>query len=284
MDPDDRQKLGFRLGRRRLLLGAGAVAGAGALDAFALEPAWLEVTEHRVPVPGLPRALDGMRIAQISDAHLRDLGRVERAIVEAVRRTQVQLVVLTGDIVDRAASLGVLGELCAGLREAGAALVATLGNWEHWAGFTVTGLAREYERLGARLLVNEAALVGGVVVAATDDGYAGAPRWDHTLGALAALAGSGAPKLLLTHSPAMFDRVPLEAPRFDLSLAGHTHGGQLRLGPWAPLVPPGSGRFVQGFYDTRVGPAYVSRGTGTSIVHARFSCRPELPVFRLVAA
>lgn len=286
MDPDDHQELArtARFGRRRLLLGAGAVVGAGALDAFAIEPAWLGVTEHDVPVPGLPRALEGFRVAQVTDAHLKSMGRVERAIVDAVRLAQVQLVVLTGDIIDRPASLAVLAELCTSLRQAGAEVLATLGNWEHWGGFTAPGLAREYERLGARLLVDEAAVVAGVIVTATDDGYAGAPRWDRTLASLAEVAGSGAPRLLLTHSPAMFDRVPSEAPRFDLALAGHTHGGQVRLGPWAPLVPPGSGRYVKGFYDTPVGRAYVSRGTGTSIVPARFLCRPELPVFRLVRA
>ncbi len=266
------------------MLGAGAVAGAGALDAFALEPAWLAVTRHEVSVPGLPRALEGLQIAQITDAHLKAMGRVERAIVDTVRRGQIQLVVLTGDIVDRPAGLAVLAEHCTGLREAGAAIVASLGNWEHWGGFTALGLAREYERLGARLLVDEAAVVAGLIVTATDDGYAGAPRWDRTLASLGAVAGSGAPRLLLTHSPAMFDRVPSEAPRFDLALAGHTHGGQVRLGPWAPLVPPGSGRYVQGFYDTPAGRGYVSRGTGTSIVPARFLCRPELPVFRLARA
>jgi len=67
-----------------------------------------------------------------------------------------------------------------------------------------------------------------------------------------------------------------------LALAGHTHGGQIRMTEYfAPVRPRGSGRFVSGWYELATGPAYVSRGTGTSIVPARFSCRPELPVFRL---
>jgi predicted MPP superfamily phosphohydrolase len=70
--------------------------------------------------------------------------------------------------------------------------------------------------------------------------------------------------------------------RSSLCLAGHTHGGQIRAGSLAPFVPPGSGRFVAGWYETEMGPLYVSRGTGTSIVPARFCCRPELPVFELV--
>ena len=88
--------------------------------------------------------------------------------------------------------------------------------------------------------------------------------------------------LFLTHSPKLFDRIPAGAGDFALSLAGHTHGGQIRLSShFIPFLPRGSGRFAAGFYDLPHGRAYVSRGTGTSIVPARFSCRPELPIFRL---
>jgi hypothetical protein len=65
-------------------------------------------------------------------------------------------------------------------------------------------------------------------------------------------------------------------------LAGHAHGGQIRLGSsLVPFLPPGSGRFVSGWYHLPMGAVYVSRGTGTSIVPARFACRPELPIYRL---
>jgi uncharacterized protein len=271
------------LRRRQFLLGSAALGGAVALDAFAVEPRWLEVAERAARVPGLPRALEGFRIAQVSDAHLKSFGRVEQGIVAAVRRENVGLVVLTGDIVDSPRSLPVLSELCSGLVAAGAEVVATLGNWEHWAAFTAAGLAGEYRRLGARLLVNESALVAGVALAASDDGYAGQPRLDRTF-ADAELWASGAPRLFLTHSPAMFDLLSEGTPRFDLGLAGHTHGGQLRAGPLAPWIPPGSGRFVAGEYSSANGPVYVSRGTGTSVVSARFLCRPELAIFRLSAA
>jgi hypothetical protein len=52
----------------------------------------------------------------------------------------------------------------------------------------------------------------------------------------------------------------------------------------AVWVPPGSGRFRAGMYATASGPLHVSRGIGTSVVPARLTCRPELPIFRLVAA
>lgn len=275
--------MGSRGSRRGFLAGTAALAGAGLLDAFVLEPRWLEVTRHDVRVAGLPRSLEGLTLAQISDSHLKALGRVEQAIVAAVRSSGAALVLMTGDIIDAPGSVPLLGELCSALRGAGAEIVATLGNWEHWAGFVPAGLASEYRRFGATLLCDSTARVAGVTVVGTDDGYAGSPRWERTLGELHGL-GSSTPVVLATHSPAMFDAAPREAPRFDLGLAGHTHGGQLGIGSFKPLVPPGSGRFVAGWYETRLGPAFVSRGTGTSIVPARFMCRPELPLFRLLSA
>jgi predicted MPP superfamily phosphohydrolase len=81
-------------------------------------------------------------------------------------------------------------------------------------------------------------------------------------------------RLLLTHSPELLDKAPVRDAGVALALAGHTHGGQVRLGSSAvPFVPQGSGRFVAGWYDLAGCRAYVSRGTGTSIVPARFTCR-----------
>ena len=90
-------------------------------------------------------------------------------------------------------------------------------------------------------------------------------------------------RLFLVHSPLALDGdYPGEAV-FDLSLAGHTHGGQFRLGSFVPVTPGGSGRFVSGFYDTDVGPGYVSRGIGMTLIRGRFMCLPEMPYFTLTS-
>jgi predicted MPP superfamily phosphohydrolase len=63
-------------------------------------------------------------------------------------------------------------------------------------------------------------------------------------------------------------------------LSGHTHGGQVTVGGWAPLVPPGSGRYVRGWFrGDGAPPLYVSRGIGTSVLPIRFGATPELAVF-----
>jgi predicted MPP superfamily phosphohydrolase len=229
-------------------------------------------------VPGLPRHLDGFAIAQVTDAHLTSLGKLEEAIASVVRTEQVQLVALTGDIIDAASRLPLLQDFCSALRGGGRTLVATLGNWEHWGGILASDLRSAYARAGARLLVNEFQLLSdGVQLCATDDDTGGTVELRDAIG-----GGGAEARIVLTHSPGFLDAVPRPPAPFALTVAGHTHGGQIRLGSGlVPFVPPGSGRFVAGWYDLPIGPVYVSRGTGTSIVPARFTCRPELPIYRL---
>lgn len=273
------------LSRRKLLAAAGGGAALAGLDAFGVEPRWLQVNRHDVPIESLPLALEGFVIAQITDAHLTALGQLETAILAQLRSASPQLVVLTGDLIDDSSKLEVLKELCAEITKLGTQVVATLGNWEHWGHLPRAQLAQTYASAGARLLVDEwSRYDSGLALYASDDSTGGNP------GPLSPRPNPAGIALLLTHSPAFVDeRAPAvmrgeHARAFDLCLAGHTHGGQVRAGPFAPVLPPGSGRFVAGWYDTQMGPLYVSKGTGTSLVPARFCCRPELPLFRLVRA
>lgn len=266
----------FPVSRRAFLGGSAALAGGVVVDACGVEPRWLDVTLHEHRVTGLPYSMDGFTIAQVTDAHLKELGLVERAVHEALGAHDVQLLALTGDLIDTPEKLVLLREFCGSVTRTGMALLATLGNWEHWAKVTREDLINAYSSTGARLLVNEAVTLEGLQIVATDDSTAGQVRLNH-LG-----PDRGKPRLLLTHSPELFDRLPNALGPIALGVAGHTHGGQVRFGSSVvPFVPGGSGRFVAGWYETPVGPAYVSRGTGTSIAPVRFTCRPELPIFRL---
>jgi len=277
---DDVTTLSMRRGgfsRRSFLVGTGALAGGVLVDAVAVEPNWLEQTRHDVPVENLPRGLEGFTVIQITDAHLKGLGWVEESIVGTLQKENVQLVVLTGDIVDSVASLSVLREFCAALRKTGTTVIAALGNWEHWGRIPLPTLANAYNACGIKLLVNEATMhPDGIRIFATDDSTGGNPKI-RDLG-----DSKDPPTIFVTHSPAFLDRKIFDEHMFAFALSGHTHGGQVRLGPRAiPFRPAGCGRFVSGWYDTPGGRAYVSRGTGTSILPVRFTCRPELPIFRL---
>jgi predicted MPP superfamily phosphohydrolase len=82
------------------------------------------------------------------------------------------------------------------------------------------------------------------------------------------------------HYPAWVER--LGGQTFSLLLAGHSHGGQVRVPFYGPIfVPFGVGRYVMGSYQTGSGPLYVNPGIGWFPVPIRFNCRPEITVFEI---
>jgi predicted MPP superfamily phosphohydrolase len=260
---------------------AGCCLGAGAAYSTLVEPSWLEPTLHDVPVRGLDRSLSGLRIAQLSDLHLHGLSSLHDRVLELVRAHDPELVVLTGDVIEDRAALPVAGELAAALAVKGREVVVVPGNWEHWGEIPWSDLRATYAKSGARWLENESIrLRSGIRLIALGDDCSG-----HADPSAAFRdVGASGPRVLLTHAPGILDALPADAPSFDLGLAGHTHGGQVCALGASVWVPPGSGRFRSGMYETPNGRAYVSRGIGTSVVPARLTCRPELPIFRLVAA
>lgn len=267
---------------RRALLGGGAVlAGAAAVDGLLVEPDWLQVTYHRVVSQAVWPGIEGTRIAQLTDVHIGDtLGKVQEETVKAVHAVRPQIVLITGDMVEKPSQLPQLTEMTAALVRTGATVYATYGNWEHWGYIDRAALSKAYEQAGAQLLVDQNVLTQGVALAGTNDALTRQINWRDTVHGLR----NREPTLLMTHSPFVMDNAPDFVPPFDLVLAGHTHGGQVRLPGWAPFTPEGSGRFVSGAYKTPLGAAYVSRGIGTTLMPVRLLCRPELAVFELSRA
>ncbi len=249
-----------------------------AFDAFVLEPRWLQVSRHTIRVVNLPLNLNGWTVAHVTDVHLRTVNNLHEAIAEACR--DAQCIAVTGDVIDSPSALPALEAFTSLLRQRRATILATAGNWEHWGNISNEALARSYARAGARYLSNQTLTIDGIAIAATDDSCSG---HEDLNAALSQLAQTSA-RIFLTHAPGIFDSLPAEAPQFSLALAGHTHGGQVTAFSRAITTPPGSGSYVHGWYSTRFGAAYVSRGVGTSIIPARFFCRPELALFRFERA
>ena len=269
------------LSRRRFLIGAGAGALALGADACGLEPPRVELTRHDIPLPASAAALDGMRIAQVSDTHLAGNRRAAARTVELIAEERPDVVVLTGDICEDGAGLGALTSLARAVRGT-SATAGIYGNWERKARIPEEALARAYASADAELLVSRSIAVayGSArlrIVGLDDARYIG-PDLDR------ALAGPGGhAEIWLVHCPQYADLIPDGVTPPLALLAGHTHGGQVRLPGWTPYTPPGSGRFVEGWYRDAKAPMYVSRGIGTAVIEARFCCRPELPVFTLRA-
>lgn len=207
----------------------GATATAGVSVANALSPPDLERVD--VPIKGLPEALDGFTIAQLSDIHVGPTIGVElmRHLVDRVNALKPDLVAVTGDLVDGSverlrAHTAPLGDLKA---RHGAYFVT--GNHEYYSG--ADEWIAEMRRLGLRVLRNERVTLdhdGALFdVLGTDDWRAKSFGGDHGHDLKKAAAGRdpSRPSLLLAHQPKAIDDAA--AHQIDLMICGHTHGGQL---------------------------------------------------------
>jgi predicted MPP superfamily phosphohydrolase len=260
--------------RRRFLLGAGAgVAGAGLLftEGVILEPTRLSVSRHTIGRPG--SGVDPIRLAVLTDLHLKHLGGFHQRIAQAVVTSHPDAVLFVGDSIDDPDKLPLLRDLLE-MIPGDAVRFATLGNWEYWSHTDLDALRRVYEAGETRLLVNEAVdLQPGATLFGLDDFVAGQPD-------LSTLpAGHDADVLLLSHCPGYRDTLTVEeSARFTAMISGHTHGGQIAIGGWAPIRPPGSGAYVSGWYRGGGPDLFVSRGLGTSLVPIRLGSVPELAI------
>ena len=240
------------------------------LYALEVEPFWLEVTVHRAALP----IAAPLRILHLSDLHTKGRGRREGRLLALARQLHPDVIVITGDLVangppglsreETSGLRSVLGEMCAPL-----GAFAVPGNWEYARG--LDDPHRLFDSTPVRLLQNEAVEIRrGVFVVGLDDDAAGRPEEafrDVPAGAVA---------IALMHSPGPFPDI---ASRAALVLAGHTHGGQVRLPFLPPLwTPPGTNGYVAGWYAEGASRLYVSRGIGTSILPLRAFCRPEMTV------
>ncbi|MGD9719590.1 MAG: metallophosphoesterase [Pirellulales bacterium] len=233
----------------------------------------LHVTEAAVTLPALPPELAGLSIVHWSDLHLS--GRIDRGYFrEMVRLTQkrpADLLVLTGDICDSARCIDWIGELF-GPATARLGKYFILGNHDL--------RTRDVPRLRAAMADagftdvggRQIAIANGRIVLAGDERpwFPGEPPRELPADALAESL-----KILLAHTP---DRLAWARSRqFDLLLAGHTHGGQIRFPLIGPVICPSwhGMRYASGFYHEPPTLMHVSRGTA-SLFPLRWGCPPEI--------
>ncbi|HVG58631.1 MAG TPA: metallophosphoesterase [Hyalangium sp.] len=265
------------LERRSVLMNVGRAVpfmALGTSSAGVVNGVWgFEIRELEVRLRDLPSGLEGFRIGQITDIHVGPFISTDylRAAVEAMNSANVHLQVMTGDLID---DLGQLDETMAALGACKAphGMLAILGNHEHWRG--IEPILEGYESLAkreapVRLLVDESRVIeqGGERLRVVGVDYPmGRGRNPLVRGqrmrrsAEVAFQGTspGETVLCLTHHPSFF---PYAAERgAHLTLAGHTHGGQVAL-----LGIPLFGfvfEYMLGRYKNKDSHLYVSGGTG----------------------
>jgi predicted MPP superfamily phosphohydrolase len=249
------------------------LAGIAAIAAYALfvEPYWIEVTHYEIQ----GQVAAPLKIAHLTDLHTHGIGRRERRMLEILAEEKPDLIVITGDSLGRLGARGSHASNYPECRDVYERLHAPLGvwfvrgNWENWE--TFHGERAFYQEAGVHFLLNASERARpDVSIIGIDDPYTGTPKLDAAL----VNVPVGAYTIALFHSPAYFDRI---AGRVNLCLAGHTHGGQVRLPFWKPMwLPKGCGHYVEGWYGEQGSKMYVSRGLGTSVLPVRLLSRPEI--------
>jgi predicted MPP superfamily phosphohydrolase len=264
-----------------------ATVVAAGLYAWRVEPHWLEVVHREMPILGLPAALAGATLVQLSDVHVGP--RVsDDYILETFGRVaalEPDIVCLTGDMASHHPDVVAHARrVYAKLPHGRLATVAVLGNHDYghgWAdGDKADQLAGVLTDLGVRVLRNERVDVSGLQIVGMDD------LWARRFRPVTALAGIEltAPMLALSHNPDTAD-LPGWEPFTGWILSGHTHGGQVHA-PFLPppVLPVENRRYTSGEFSLSGGRTmYISRGVGHNM-QVRFDVRPEVTVFNLVPA
>jgi len=249
--------------RRFLALALATVPSISLANAMALEPAWLKISRFALPCTASPR-----KFVHISDLHHRGDIRFTENIITTIHKEQPEFVCFSGDLIDTSNQLAEALEI---IRVIGIPVFGIPGNHDHSCSTSFKKHHHAFAATGGAWLMNRSILTRDKSTEIVGlDGFTSlvlpplrTPR-----------------RIILTHFPAVADG--LSGEKSTLVLAGHSHGGQIRLPFIGPLyLPNGVGPYDHGLFKTKSGPLYVSAGLGTSTVHVRFNCRPEITVIEI---
>lgn len=268
-----------RMTRRRLLAGLAGLGVGGLMGgAYTFSPG---VVRRDIWMPRLPKGWDGARALHVTDLHHGPMvsGMYLESALGTARRIPHDIAFFTGDFISFNISFmdGVADILRGWPARLGA--WATLGNHDHYT--DPAAVTRALEGIGIPVLTNSAVRLrrGGdkLWLVGVDDPATSHARLET---ALKQAPGDG-PAVMLAHSP---DIVLAYRERpIDLTLTGHTHGGQMCLPGGRPLICPTSlgPDYASGLFTWRQGLLYVNRGLGVVNFPLRTFCPPEIALFTL---
>jgi len=238
------------------------------------------LAEAKLVPPGWPRGLAPLRALLITDIHAGIFLHPEilRAIVVSLMREKPHLVIIGGDIVS-----GHVREVRGILNALAPLAKAPLGAWychgnHDYFGGDPEELRANLRAAGITTLRNDSVRLrhgnGSLVLGGIDDLILGSPDWDKMT------TPCGVPHLLMAHNPDHF----YEAQAFGvaLTLAGHTHGGQIRFPKGPPLVRQSRYCLDEGIYAFRSSLLVVSRGLGSVGLPIRWGADPEAILLEIV--
>ncbi|MDQ0243954.1 putative MPP superfamily phosphohydrolase [Bacillus fengqiuensis] len=258
----------------------------GYMYARYIEPRQLDVVEQTITSPNIPESFHNVKILQFSDIHLGlsyNLPLLER-LVEKMNILSPDIVLFTGDLIDIPNEYLHMKKVAPILKQVYAPLgkFSIFGNHDH-GGYGTEMYKQIMHDSEFKLLVNEVVHIrlvdnSYIAIGGLDDILLGKPSYAHTLGQLSKDIFS----IIMVHEPDVAQKVALYP--VDLQLSGHSHGGQIQIPFYGPLItPPLSTLYREGMYE--VGDSkmqlYVNRGLGTTRLPFRFLAKPEITLFTL---
>ena len=269
-------------------VGFGAAIGLGGIYSWQIEPYWLEFVRLKMPIKNLPPELEGKTLMQISDIHVGNRFP-HKYLIESFRKAkafQPDFVMYTGDYthfeneeqymqLEHVLKFSVHGKL---------GTLGILGNHDYGHGWAMQDVADKtseiLEKSGIRVLRDQKSEVEGLVVYGFENLWGLNFRPEKILETM----DPDSANLVLCHNPDACD-LPLWNGFDGWILAGHTHGGQLRL-PFLPppILPVKNRRYNQGKFDLEDGRTlYINRALG-HLIPLRLNVRPEITLFTLQKA
>jgi len=250
--------------RRFLLFAALASPGLVCADANWVEPHWVKTRFIK-----LTRQKPSHRIVHISDIHHKGDRPYLESVVRKVNALSPEAVCFTGDLIEQKEFVAEALQILEGIKSP---LYGVPGNHDYCGKAHFADFAKTFARSGgAWLMDKQATAVNGEILISGATCLRGPP----TLLA----PREGVKNILLLHYPLMAERV---IGKFDIMLAGHSHGGQVRIPFYGALVLPfWVGRYEIGMFHLPAGPLYVNPGIGWMTTPIRFNCRPEITVFEI---
>ena len=250
-----------QISRRKFLgLSALAVPAIVAADAMALAPTRLRITHLKLREPGT------CRFVHFSDLHYEGDAEYAEEVINTINRLEPKFVCFTGDLTEYRDFAGEAFDFIGQIK---APVYAIPGNHDYGNGTPLSKYQRMFDNTGGAWIPHKSVVLPEHNIELVGLGITGMPRNP---------SPEVTHRVMLIHYPVMADH--LGNRRFDLILAGHSHGGQVRLPFVGPITLPGGvGRYDYGRYEAACGPLYVNAGIGTlSNFPIRWNCPPEITV------
>jgi predicted MPP superfamily phosphohydrolase len=256
----------LKISRRKFLLSTLiGVPGLVYADCTSFEPRWLKVKKIRIAKN------PSHRLAHVTDLHHKGDREYLEKVVARINSLAPDFICFTGDLIEDKRFLDDTLKILSTIK---APLYGCPGNHDYWSKADFSKIAKSFEATGGAWLVDK--------YATTADGkisISGAACRNWKIPPILA-PKPGMKNVALFHYPLWVENV--SSHQYDLMLAGHSHGGQVRIPFWgAPFLPWGVGRYEVGMFRTPSGPLYVNPGIGYIAVDVRFNCRPEITLFEI---